>query len=551
MASEPVQMVGHAAGEIVAAAPQRQRLARGGQQRDRRHRARRQYPHILRALARQQRFFTAGTPDRHPCQAAPHHLVASGSGDREEAQQHRSGRHPFAVPARRDGAIDHLAAHPIPRPGPNAGYQFVPGSGGQQRRYKPLHTRTRHQRLNHQFRQHSQHTGQILRPPTPPRTGRGEQQLLPQQAPGHRRQKFDKAGRFHQPAAQRVGHRHARLPHRLHQARRAGQRRTVELQRIALPVGHPTQENIDRHQATERLEIDPVVAHRQVATFDQRVAQIAGEVGVLEIGRARRPWALQSDAGIFPARRQPLEHAAEGDEKGGQSLDMALAKHSRQQPRHHQPVFQTVAEAVRHAGPVSQHGPVSLTIARHHRGMEMEAAAAGRHSAVAAAQKAGMREDHLGGNQPFADHMLRSVEIGQEAVEQPGPLSDPPRENLPVGCRHHQRNGIKHPRPLLSERLVMHVVGDAVVPDQLAGLLPALDEFGRTPGSNLIGKPPPMGPGPAVGGAQFVIAALWNAVATEGTGCQRAANRGRKGGCHRLKKLRVARCRTIALAGCG
>ena len=63
VASEPVQMIGHTTGEIVAAAPQRKRLPGRGQERDRRDRARGEHPHILRSLPRQQRLLAAGTPD--------------------------------------------------------------------------------------------------------------------------------------------------------------------------------------------------------------------------------------------------------------------------------------------------------------------------------------------------------------------------------------------------------------------------------------------------------------------------------------------------------
>ena len=52
----------------------------------------------------------------------------------------------------------------------------------------------------------------------------------------------------------------------------------AQFQRIAIFIGHAAQDDVDRQQSAERLQIDAVVAHRQIAPFDQRVAQIAGQI---------------------------------------------------------------------------------------------------------------------------------------------------------------------------------------------------------------------------------------------------------------------------------
>ena len=61
----------------------------------------------------------------------------------------------------------------------------------------------------------------------------------------------------------------------------------IQLERIAVGAGHAPHHQVDPLQAVQRLEEDLVVAHRQVGALDQRVAEIAGDVGMAEIGRIR------------------------------------------------------------------------------------------------------------------------------------------------------------------------------------------------------------------------------------------------------------------------
>ena len=73
--------------------------------------------------------------------------------------------------------------------------------------------------------------------------------------------------------------------HRLHQARHAERRVAAQLQRIAEVVVQAAQ---DRRRTGCRpssvFRKTRLVAHRQVAALDQREAEVAGEVGVLEVG---------------------------------------------------------------------------------------------------------------------------------------------------------------------------------------------------------------------------------------------------------------------------
>ena len=214
------------------------------------------------------------------------------------------------------------------------------------------------------------------------------------------------------------------MSHRLHEARRAAEGRAVEFERITFGVGHAAEEHVHRHQSAERLQADAVVADREVASLNQRVAEIAGEIGVFEVGRARRARAVQRDAGIVAAGGEAAEHPANRQEERGEPLDVALLEDAGQQSGDDEPVFQGIAQPLRNARAVAEHPPLAVAVAGDHRRVEMQPAAPGNRETVTAPQKTGMRVDQFGGHKALAEHVLRAVEIGQERVENPGPLVD-------------------------------------------------------------------------------------------------------------------------------
>ena len=101
-----------------------------------------------------------------------------------------------------------------------------------------------------------------------------------------------------QTAPQRVGHGHVPGPHSLDQARDSEERVAAELQRIAIIVVEPAEDHVHRLKPAQQLEINAIVADRQIAPFHQRVAEIAGEEGVLEVGLVVRPRRQQHDARV-------------------------------------------------------------------------------------------------------------------------------------------------------------------------------------------------------------------------------------------------------------
>ena len=95
-----------------------------------------------------------------------------------------------------------------------------------------------------------------------------------------------------------------------------------------------------------------------------------------------------------------------------------------------------------------------------------------------------MPVDHLPGDDPVSHQPLRSGEVGQDGVEQVGPLTDPTLEPAPLLAADDERQGVD--RPLAGRARLVGLllglggfacaVGDPVVADEPTGLLPAVEE---------------------------------------------------------------------------
>ena len=162
--------------------------------------------------------------------------------------------------------------------------------------------------------------GEPVRAAAPPRLRRRKEQLLAEETTGDGGDVAHKPGRLHQRAAERIGQRHAATAHRLQEPRGAGQSAAVQLERIAFTIDDAAEENVDRHEPAECLQAGTVLANGEIAPLDQRQPQVAGEVGILEPGRARRPGAEQRDPRDVPPAVERPEHRPQTDEEGGQSF---------------------------------------------------------------------------------------------------------------------------------------------------------------------------------------------------------------------------------------
>jgi hypothetical protein len=87
------------------------------------------------------------------------------------------------------------------------------------------------------------------------------------------------------------------------QAGHAERRVAAQFERVAIAVVLAAQDDMHALQAAQGLQVDRVAAHRQVLPLDQRKAEVAGQVGVLEIGFVVRPGRQQHDVRRLAAHR--------------------------------------------------------------------------------------------------------------------------------------------------------------------------------------------------------------------------------------------------------
>ena len=135
--------------------------------------------------------------------------------------------------------------------------------------------------------------------------------------------------------------------------------RGVELQRIGEIGVEPAQQHLGAAQAGDGADEDAVVAHGQILALDQQEAEIAREIGVLEIGLVHRPGREQADAHVVVAVErgklalERLEERRHALHVGG-AVDVGHGAGKRE------PVLDRIAGARRRLRAVAEHPPAAV-----------------------------------------------------------------------------------------------------------------------------------------------------------------------------------------------
>ena len=307
----------------------------------------------------------------------------------------------------------------------------------------------------------------------PARPGLRQQQALAQQLLRQCRQVGDQAGALDGAAAQRIQNRDMAAPGRRDQAGDTQARIALQPQRIAEIFVQPAQDAVDRLQPAERLQIDPVVAHGQVLAGDQLIAQIARQIGMLEIGFVIGTGGQQYDPGLAARPARPGgrgcggagERLAQRPEKTRHALDRLGAERVRQAARQHHTVFQRVAGTGRRLGPVVEHDPAAVGHAAQIEGGQMQLHPVRRLNAMTGPEEARIGEQQRRRQGAVLQDFLRPVEIGQQPVEQAGTLGQAGLDLAPFRRRHDRGQGIERPGPGQALRIAIDIIGDAVLAD--------------------------------------------------------------------------------------
>ena len=308
----------------------------------------------------------------------------------------------------------------------------------------------------------------------PPGGHRGHLERLAQQALGQRRQEAEQGARLEQARTEAVGDHHIAAHGGLGQAGHAEQR-VLQLERIARFVVDPAHDHVHPVQSGQRLDEDDAVAHRQVAAFDQRQAQVARQVGLLVIAfaaRARREQHDQRHLALAQRRRlvamgraepapvhQAVVHRAE---ERRHRLHLQFAQQVGEGGCDDGAVFECVAGARRRLRAVGHHPPAAIGRARQVDRVEMQRHVVVVTHAVARAQEARMAMDQRRRQQAFAQHRLLAIHVAQNLVEQRGALDHGRFDAAPFLVRQDQRQHVQVPLARPGAGIGQYVVADAV-----------------------------------------------------------------------------------------
>ena len=475
VAAEPEQVLGRTAGHQPLALHQRGVGGGDGDQRAvleircflRRFLA--QHPGVGAAAA-QRHGGQAGAFAHQARHAAGQHAPGAGAvGQREHAQDGRA-RHDAGVRAALPGR--HLRRWQVGLHGVLFGHAAdAVGPRGQhlvahQRAHAGLEGATaggpRVGGLDDALAQLRQHVAQGGRLAAPPGVQGGQQQFFAQQFAPQGGQKTQQRAGFEKARARRVGHHHVAGAHRLQQAGHAQARFGAHFQRVEEGIVHPLDDAVHRLQAVQRLQVQALVAHRQIAPFDQRDAQVACQVGVLEIGFVVRPRRQQHDVRIGAGCHglQALDEAAVGV---GQAAHVHGLERVGELGGHGRAVFQQVAQARRRLRALRHHPPEALRPARQIERHHVQVLAAHRRHAVHGAQVVGVALHQRGGQQAVLQQPAQAVDVGHHGFEHAHALQHAGFDVRPVVGRDQQREQIQRPGSLQVGLVGVDVVGDAVV----------------------------------------------------------------------------------------
>ena len=140
----------------------------------------------------------------------------------------------------------------------------------------------------------------------PPGRDIGQRQLAAEHGRRQRRQEAQHGAGLDHAGAERIGHHHGAVADRLHETGHAEPRARAQFQRIGEIGIEAAQQHFGALQPGHGADEDAVVADGEVLALDQEKAEIARQIGVLEIGLVQRSGRQHADRGIVAAaeRRQ-------------------------------------------------------------------------------------------------------------------------------------------------------------------------------------------------------------------------------------------------------
>ena len=219
--------------------------------------------------------------------------------------------------------------------------------------------------------------------------------------------------------------------------------------------------------------MDLVVAHGEVGALDEEQAEIARQVGMLEIGLAERARREQADARVGALGKRG-KAGAERLEEGRQALDVHAPVEFGEGARQCVPVFERIAGPGRRLRAVAEHPPAAVGPAADVGGIELEVAAARRLDAVKRAEELAAAGDHRRRQRAFGDQAAGPVDVGKHGLQKLGALRDAGSDLLPLALGDDE--GDVRERPFALRRahalgvIAPRAVGDAGIAEILVAI---------------------------------------------------------------------------------
>ena len=220
--------------------------------------------------------------------------------------------------------------------------------------------------------------------------------------------------------------------------------------------------------------IDDVVVDQEIAPFHQLDAHLAGQKGVLEIGRIEDARRQHGDGDVFLKRRQRTQRRQQLPRIMFDRAHAHRAKQVGKSAAHHIAIGEHVGDARRHAQIVLQHDEGAVFAAHQIGAADIDIGAV-RHlqSAHLAPVMLGA-VDHRARNDAILQHASVAIDVAQEMIERQDALFQARFDMRPLAGGDDARQQIGRNDALGRLLVAIDGEGDALMQEgELAGLLAA------------------------------------------------------------------------------
>ena len=207
---------------------------------------------------------------------------------------------------------------------------------------------------------------------------------------------------------------------------------------------------------------------------------MAGEVSVFKVRLAEGSGGEEDDVwGIGPRGEGAQAFLASGKESA-EAFDATGPKIIGEDAGENVAIFEGVTDSAGGLGAVGHYPPLAIGGAGEIDSVEGKKSSMGGTHAVARAKKSAIGLEQCWGNNAFVEKLLGSVDIGEDEVEQAGPLNEAASQFRPFVGSDDQGERAEFPVALGAAAIAEHVVSDAVFAEETADIFSAISETGGT-----------------------------------------------------------------------